>query len=313
LDILLDTANFPDSHRRISVTSNQNTSHFFGEVSARDLYERSIARFDLDNVETRIIEDGRIAYVQVRAMLPNRIAQEAAIMQRFLPRISNFEHLIIDLRGNRGGWNAGFHEILTSAIISSPATTRYMYFVRGGEMNMEFLSRAIHPWEYTRFDVFDGFVITEAGGIPVGNFSNRYSDFEDFEEFDYLVRTSSTVNPSWRPALRNVFDGQVWLLVDSVSASASEHVTALYIREEIAIVVGETTRGVPGNPGLGRIYFSLPNTGVIVRYEPGYIVDITGRSLTEGIPPHFQNRPGLDALETTLALIQEGAYRNFFD
>jgi len=57
------------------------------------------------------------------------------------------------------------------------------------------------------------------------------------------------------------------------------------------------------------LYISLPNTGIVVRFGVAYYTDPTGRPLQGyGIQPHLPNRPGLDALETVLALIAEGNY-----
>ena len=78
----------------------------------------------------------------------------------------------------------------------------------------------------------------------------------------------------------------------------------------MAILVGETTRGVHGNPGMEGMHFALPNTGIIIRYDMGMVVcRRTGIIFEEGIPPHYFNLPGMDALQTALALIEEGWYR----
>ena len=55
----------------------------------------------------------------------------------------------------------------------------------------------------------------------------------------------------------------------------------------------------------GSNFFALPNTGFIIRYNPTLILDSSGRPLEYGTQPHFFNRPGLDALETVLELIEE--------
>ena len=60
------------------------------------------------------------------------------------------------------------------------------------------------------------------------------------------------------------------------------------------------------------LYFVLPNTGIIMTWESLYLTDQYGRSLEE-FPtiPHYFNRPGLDALETTLQLIADGKYPSY--
>jgi len=111
--------------------------------------------------------------------------------------------------------------------------------------------------------------------------------------------------------IQSKFNGQLWLLTDSLSASISEHIVALYKQNNLAIIVGEQGRGIFMCTLLLSNYFALPNSGIVIRYDVGYpVCRRTGRPLEEGIPPHFNNRLGMDALQTTLELIAEGIYRN---
>jgi len=77
------------------------------------------------------------------------------------------------------------------------------------------------------------------------------------------------------------------------------------IAANFATVVGTPTRGVTGGGMVG--FFALPNTGIVVRYDFGLFVDQYGRAIDEfGVFPHYFNRPGLNALQTTIQLIHEG-------
>ena len=67
--------------------------------------------------------------------------------------------------------------------------------------------------------------------------------------------------------------------------------------------MGDTTGGGFGGP---RVAVPMPNTGVIFYFDMFYITDARGRPIEAGTDPHFFNRPGMDALETVLALIAEG-------
>jgi hypothetical protein len=58
--------------------------------------------------------------------------------------------------------------------------------------------------------------------------------------------------------------------------------------------------------GATHMYSVLPRTGLIWRMDIGYLTDELGRSLeVHGVAPTFRNRRGMDALETTLAIIQK--------
>ena len=120
----------------------------------------------------------------------------------------------------------------------------------------------------------------------------------------YGFRRELTVYPS---ANRWDFDGKVWILTDASSVSGAEIAAALAKESGVATVVGTRTAGVFG--GYTAAFVGLPNTGIIVRYDYGYTTDMQGRSLEEfGVTPNIFNRPGMNALETVLALIAERNY-----
>ena len=97
------------------------------------------------------------------------------------------------------------------------------------------------------------------------------------------------------------------MLIDENVYSSALDVAAVHKDIGFATFVGETTGGGAGSPWYSN-FFSLPNTGIIIRYDPGLVVDVRGRPLEYGIEPHYFNRPEMDALETVLAMIAEGAY-----
>jgi C-terminal processing protease CtpA/Prc len=128
-----------------------------------------------------------------------------------------------------------------------------------------------------------------------------HANTDDFARLSYGLKREITVNPS---ANRWAFDGKIWLLIDGLSFSASEISAALAKESGFATLVGASTGGIFG--GYTAAFIGLPNTGVIIRYDYGYVTDLQGRSLEEfGVSPHVFNRPGMDALQTVLALISE--------
>jgi len=140
---------------------------------------------------------------------------------------------------------------------------------------------------------------------------------ENLEQFDFVI-----IGPTFtREAIfhqppnprMDHFYGQIWLLIDENTASAAEQAAGVYKANELAIIVGETTKGAYGVPSVNRAYFTLPNTGLAFRYDIAYTVSSGGLPVSGGIHPHIQNRDGMDALETVLSLIEEGAYVNFFE
>jgi len=72
---------------------------------------------------------------------------------------------------------------------------------------------------------------------------------------------------------------------------------------EIATLVGDTTGGAFG--GSERATVTLPYSRMQFEFDIFYVTDKDGHPLEAGTPPHHFKRPGMDALETTLAIISE--------
>ena len=127
---------------------------------------------------------------------------------------------------------------------------------------------------------------------------------DDFAGLSYGFKREITVKPS---ANRWAFKGKIWILTDGRTISAGEISAATAKESGFATVVGENTGGAFG--GYTAAFVDLPNTGIIMRYDYGYITDLHGRSIEEhGVAPNIYNRPGLDAYQTVMALIAEGNY-----
>jgi len=87
--------------------------------------------------------------------------------------------------------------------------------------------------------------------------------------------------------------------------SAAQLAAWISMEADYATHVGEPTGG---NFGGLRTLALLLNTGIALYFDVFYITDSRGRLLETGTIPHHSNRPGMDALETALALISEGKY-----
>jgi len=121
---------------------------------------------------------------------------------------------------------------------------------------------------------------------------------EDLALLDYVIVWQVGVAPAEN---NTPFGGEIWLLVDGRSASASDNAATFSIATGFATVVGEPTAGITG---VIYNYAALPNTGILFRIDLGYTVDQYGRSLEEfGVIPQIPNLLGWDALETVLTRI----------
>lgn len=249
-----------------------------------------IGTMDPYNIVTEIIEPGRIAYFSIASFI-NNIVLDSETLFPFYEQIQDYEHLIIDIRGNGGGWPDSFTSNVVSMFINENISFTYPEFFVANPLSADF-------FEYP-LSMAGGFLY---GIFPAGEFVQSQNmtqfDQDDLELLDYAILW----HIEYAPAVDNIpFDGEIWLLVDGGSASASEMAARLSIATGFATVVGEPTAGVTG---VIPKHVALPSTGVLFRIDLGYTVDQYGRSFEEfGVIPQIANMPEMDALETVLMLI----------
>jgi len=246
---------------------------------------------DYNNITTEILGDS-IAYIRIASFI-NNMRMDADVLFDFYEEIHGFEHLIIDIRGNTGGWVAYFPNLIAAMLMGENASfTHYEMFIDNPATSGLF----VDP-------------ISMVGGVlsgvyPVAEFVESrnmpYFNLDDLALLDYvLVWEIDTLVYHGHPA----FEGEIWLLVDERSMSASEMAASFSISTGFATVVGEPTAGVTG---VLYTFIAAPNTGILMRIDLGYTVDSYGRSLEEyGVVPQIANAPGMDALETVLAIIAD--------
>ncbi|MCL2235364.1 MAG: S41 family peptidase [Defluviitaleaceae bacterium] len=271
----------------VDTVHSETARQFYGVIEGSVQYGNVIP----NNLTTEIIDaDNGIAYVRVNAFHHYNIPQDLELMMDFYDQISDFNHLIIDLRGNGGGFTRYFVQLFMAPIIPYDLEMPGIYtLVMGGAQNM--------PWLETY--LLDAHLFGRYHEKnSLADELHRFPYLIDAEKFDYIV----TISNNFRSTGQNLFNGEVWILIDQNSASAAEYASLYSMATGFATVVGEPTRGITGG---GMVAFvTLPNTGIIVRYDFGYFIDSEGRSIDEfGVMPHHFNQPGMDALQTTLHLI----------
>ena len=261
---------------------------------------------EMDEVITEIIEEDRIAYIYAPTMYSLRINEDTIF--DFYHEISDFEHLIIDLRSNPGGNYRDFVNIILRPNITEGAEIPlgFIFF-----MDAPYIRR-LEPYLFTP-TTSGGYLTTTENYRPVSEILAEFDlpeiNLSDLERFQYgapysFRRTQVTPRTEefeHQPA----FGGKIWLLTDSVMGSASQ-LAAWHSKETgFATLVGDTTGGNMGGPHTMAL---LPHTGIAFQFDLFYITDAWGRPIEAGTIPHHFNRPGMDALETALWLIEQGEY-----
>jgi len=278
------------------------TNHMYGTLLG-DNEPRNRTAF------TQVIEEGRIGYIFAGSFMTLRRYQTQIF--NFYREIADFEHLIIDLRGNGGGninefLDALLRPHLTEAVddplsfhffIDGPHIRRFGDVLFASTTSSGFRT-ITEPYRPVR-DVLAEHDLTD-------------THLPDFERLHYGAPSGKTVARHGRIEPNNArfnnqppFGGKIWMLTDSRMGSAATAAAWYSMEVGLATHVGDVTGGALGGP---RTTVLMPNTGIVFYFDIFYMTDARGRPLEAGTIPHHFNRPGMDALETVLALIEEGDY-----
>ncbi|MCL2854525.1 MAG: S41 family peptidase [Defluviitaleaceae bacterium] len=220
---------------------------------------------------------------------------------QFYEEIQNYSHLIIDIRNHMGGHYFHFADVVMSPLIESAVHATYYQFFTEGEHRAWQMANVDALWdEFYEMGWRTMEVTNYEASVFVSENNMIYFNESDLGYLSYATRFRYTIHPSYT---NFPFRGKVWLLIDGAQSAGVG--AAIYAETSgFATTVGRPTGGVTHAE---RTYLRLPNSGVYVHVDVGYIVDANGRSVVEfGWPPQIPSRPGLDALQTVLALIQEG-------
>jgi len=295
----------PITAMRLGNLTHPDVRWFYGSVDV-DLDADRISVFPEvpDNIITDIIAPGHIAYMRVNSFATSAEYDDLVIAP-FFEEIQDFEHLILDLRGNGGGFMFNFtHNIFRRLIHWSMPIVTYQFFTDGdlavATMIAERDSIAYWHSHIEGNDVFDWYTIDILPAFPFIIQQNMVNfNREDLFNLEHVLVEVDWIFPREDGPL---FEGWVWLLIDGGTASASSQATLMLMETYFTTVIGENTSGVMAAV---HTYVILPNTGMLFRIDLGYRTDMYGNSLeVYGIAPHIHNLYQMDALETALAVIE---------
>jgi len=273
-----------------------------------DFSDLDLTMFEPHSLTTKVLEEKRIAYISVNSFLGVNHMDWHANQQQifdFYVEINDFDHLIIDLRNNRGG-NIGYfiNNFLRPHLEDTVTVNSFHFFMDGPYIRR--LGDAI----FAR-TISNGNLIIPSDYRPVYEIISDYELPElriaDMERLHYGTASSTgRIHATPRHAgVEIAFPGKIWMLTNERMFSAAQAAARISMETNFATHVGEKTGGSAG--GL-RALALLPNTGIAIYFDVFYLTDSRGRPLEAGTIPHHFNRPGMDALHTTLALIAEGEY-----
>lgn len=236
------------------------------------------------NVETKILEPGKTAYVFIDAFDQKQMGTDREILLPFYEKVKDYENLIIDITNNLGGSMWYFDELVAAPLIKETLTVPGYQLFKGGENNETFLriKKGVASGLYQP--------VSELPAMPKLN-------PEDAADCDWFLREDYTVKPSGAG-----FDGKIWLLVSENNYSSSEYAAMFSKASGFATLVGRRTSG--DGIGTNPAYLILPNSGLVVQYSPMYGVTVDGAGSEEhGTEPDIVSPDGESALETCLKQI----------
>jgi|GEM_PF-3285212 len=265
----------------------------------------------------RPIEEGRIAYFSLRdSVQPGTWGRLQEQLFELYKNSYGYEHFIIDLRGQGGGdFNFFGHTLLMPFVDGELATHQRYAFFMDCEHSRAFAEivfnygygRGLYRAADANIYPIDQMPSMRNGGLPMLHPDSRarlsYGFGIEFTIGEYKGQDGEVVRiPTWEGEPPNI--GNIWILVSERTGSAAEVFAMMAQELGVATIVGTPTHA--GFIKIGEIIAVLPNTGAIVGWNPLYITDSQGRLLYEHhVTPCIPNRPGMDALQTVLAIINE--------
>ncbi|WBW95823.1 S41 family peptidase [Oceanirhabdus sp. W0125-5] len=197
-----------------------------------------------DNVETKIVDDN-IAYMKIKCFLINNAEMNKEQIRSFIKEIKELDALIIDIRGNKGGYDSFWKEGIVSSLIEKTLSTDFYLFIRGGEFTEKFLNKN---------------ALLEVNKAQ--HFKNmKYLPPEILSDFKYYSKETIYVTPC--ESIK--FKGRIFLLVDKNVYSSAEKFAVFAKETGFATLIGEKT----GGDGIIECLplCTLPNSGLVMRFS----------------------------------------------
>ncbi|SHI43911.1 S41 family peptidase [Lutispora thermophila] len=264
IDKILNDLNNPHTHVFNGNVYRSYYKHFYPDEHPVLNYEKSMKRYGFDgNVEnigldsdfdflatndevlkTAILIENKVAYMKIDSMSYNHIKEDYAKVEKFLKEVKDYEKLIIDIRGNTGGFDDYWKNIV-GFLIDDTLKAEYYCFYRGNYRD-----------KYDLYKVPLSKPIRKLDEEALRKFPSEVK-----EDYDYYTKNLVIVKP-W-----NILDfkGKVYLLVDRYVFSSAEKFASFAKDSGFAILIGEPTGG---DRVFAEIPFAyLPNSGLVIRFS----------------------------------------------
>jgi len=237
-----------------------------------------------ENISFEIIRQDEIAYMSINFFDFNALKSEKETLLKFYKEIEEYPNLIIDIRGNRGGSDLYWKDLIVAPNINQELGYNRFSMFKLSDVNKPYLDANSDQHHVA----------------PIEQLSVRANLNEtDMSEMTHYLMERSNVLPESKSRL---FGGKIWVLTSEKVYSSSENFVMFCKNTGFATLVGTTTGGDGGT--LDPVYFTLPNSGLLVRYSMLLGLNSDGSSNEEfGTRPHFQTTTSAEALDKCIQLI----------
>lgn len=289
-----------------SVFGNPNVLQFYQLIPETRSEEEGPPFLDIpENLHLQLVPEQDYAYAKIDSFL-NENPQDVDTLLQFYrdAEAAGIANMVIDIRGNLGGYNDYWLENIVSPNITEEMAVENIGLYKASPWNRPFVNYyAPLTYEENKQDWEE----TPREEWPLSIFSwnprSRRLPFlpklekDNVRDLDAAIGEHIWVQPENKKPL---FSGKFWLLSDHRSYSASEYFISFARRTGFATVVGQPSAG--DGACVLTIYNALPASGAIVRYNFLYGLNPDGSaSELSSVSPDIIVADGEDALQRAIA------------
>lgn len=202
-------------------------------------------KYNKKGLECIILDQDNIAVLKIKSFDTFQMKKDVKRINKFLKKVENYPHLIIDIQDNGGGNSRYWSDYIVPELSSvNNALTSY-YAIR----NSDFLKSY---FDDIKWDKTDYSALKELNNLP-----------PEVNEKDYFI--ASDIDTIFGEQT-NKFAGKIYLLVNRNVYSSAEGFAVFCKSTKWATVVGETTAG--DGVGIDPVIAILPNSKILFRF-PG--------------------------------------------
>lgn len=229
---------------------------------------------------TTSIYNKQAAYIKIGSFELTNYQKNKKILETFFTQIKDIPNLIIDLRGNSGGSDLYWQNLIVEPNAKENLTSERYFLFNQSQIVDDYISAL-------------GISTNKISELPeplVSQYTNNFTQYTtDMETFEVA---------------ENPYNGTIWVLIDGTVYSSSENFVMFCKNTGFATLIGTPTNGDGGIAD--PILVSLPNSGLLIRFSVFYGLNEDGScNEANGTKPDIVISDNEDALEKCLELIDD--------